>query len=249
MTLNKLIRLILIIFSLIIVWELFVVAFKLPEYILPTPYQTAKTFIAQFQLIATQSIPTIIETLIGLLGAIVIGSLTALLMAYLKTLKDWLKPVLLISQALPTFAIAPLFVIWMGYGMPAKIATIILMLYFPIASSFFDGLSHTKSEFLDLAKISKATKLTTLFYIRVPAALPHFATGLRVATAGAPMGAIIGEWVGSSKGLGFLILNANARMQIDVLFAALLMLILWNFVLYFSLDWLLKIFVIPQNRE
>lgn len=237
------------ILGLILFWQLFVMITQLPSYILPSPILVSTVLIQQFPMFMSQSIPTILETLSGLLGAIFLGCLIALLMAYIATLRHCLKPILLISQALPTFAIAPLFVIWLGYGMSAKIATTILMLFFPIASSFFDGLSRTDASLLDLAHIMKASRLKTLLYIRIPAAIPNLVTGLRVATAGAPMGAVIGEWVGASKGLGFLMLNANARMQIDVMFAALFILIVWSLLLYFTVDFLLKKYINWQREK
>jgi putative hydroxymethylpyrimidine transport system permease protein len=226
--------------GLLLLWQLFVWLFKLPPYILPSPILVGHTLIKQFNLILSQSIFTVIETLLGLIGAIILGCITAILMAYINSVKHWLKPVLLISQALPTFAIAPLFVIWLGYGIYSKIAITILMLYFPITNNFFDGLVRTDRGWLDLAKIMNASRFRTLLFIRIPAAIPNLITGLRIATAGAPMGAVIGEWVGASKGLGFLILNANARMQIDMMFAALFILILWSLILYFGVDFLLK---------
>jgi len=228
---------------IILFWQLFIIITKLPPYILPGPLAVAKTFIQQLPLLLSQSVPTVTETLLGLFGAIILGVLTAMTMAYIQLIRHWLKPILLISQALPTFAVAPLFVIWFGYGISAKIAVTILMLFFPITSAFFDGLRRTDTGWLDLAHILEANKWQTLWHIRVPAALPALVSGLRVATAAAPIGAVIGEWVGASKGLGFLILNANARMQIDVMFAALFMLVLWSLLLYFSMDYILRKYV------
>jgi putative hydroxymethylpyrimidine transport system permease protein len=239
---------VMITFGLLIAWQLLVVITNLPPYILPSPLLVGKALIQQFPLLMSNSFPTLIETLSGLAGAIVLGCFTALCMVYISTLKHWLKPLLLISQALPTFAIAPLLVIWLGYGMGSKIATTIFMLFFPIASSFFDGLIRTEAAWLDLARIMNASRFRTLLLIRIPAALPNLVTGLRVATAGAPMGAVIGEWVGASKGLGFLMLNANARMQIDIMFAALFILILWSLLLYFSVDFLLKRYINWQRE-
>jgi len=246
---NNIIKGLLTSLGLLAFWQLFVVISKLPSYILPSPILVGTVLIQQFPMFITQSIPTVIETLSGLLGAILLGCFMALSMAYIATLRHWLKPVLLISQALPTFAIAPLFVIWLGYGISAKIATTILMLFFPIASSFFDGLSRTDAAILDLAHIMKASRFRTLLHIRIPAAIPNLITGIRVATAGAPMGAVIGEWVGASKGLGFLMLNANARMEIDVMFAALFILIVWSLLLYFTVDFLLKRYINWQREK
>jgi putative hydroxymethylpyrimidine transport system permease protein len=145
-------------------------------------------------------------------------------------------PVLVISQAIPVFALAPVLVLWLGYGMLSKVAMATLIIYFPVTAAFYDGLRRTEFGYLDLAKTMNGTRWTTLKYIRIPSALPALASGLRVATATAPIGAIVGEWVGSSEGLGFLMLHANGRMQIDVMFAALLVLAVIAVALYYSVN-------------
>lgn len=222
--------------SLILIWQAFVTFLQLPVYILPGPFVVMHTWIDQFSLLMHQTIPTLLETLIGLLIGILLGCTVALLMAYIQPVRYWVMPLLLISQALPTFAIAPLLVIWFGYGMASKIVTTILMLFYPVTSSFFDGLRRTDPAWLYLAQSMNASRWKILWLIRVPAALPALASGIRVATAIAPIGAVIGEWVGASSGLGFLMLNANARMQIDMMFAALVNIILMSLILYFVVD-------------
>lgn len=229
-----------LIIGLLLLWQLIVFLFNFPPYILPTPLDVIKTCITQAPLLLQQAWPTIIETLLGLFLGSLVGMFTALSMAYFQPVRFWLFPILVISQAIPTFAIAPLLVIWFGYGMASKIVTTMLMLFFPVTSAFYDGLRRTPVGYLDLAKTMNASRWRTLWHIRVPAALPNLASGLRVATAIAPIGAIVGEWVGSSRGLGFLMLNANARMQIDVMFAALFMIILFALGLYFIVDKLLR---------
>jgi putative hydroxymethylpyrimidine transport system permease protein len=161
-------------------------------------------------------------------------------MVFISPITYWVLPLLIISQAVPTFAIAPLLVIWLGYGMASKIAVTVMMLFFPITSAFFDGLRRTPSHWLALAKTMNAKKWRLFWYIRIPRALPELATGIRVATAIAPIGAIVGEWVGASQGLGFLMLNANARMQIDLMFAVLFTIIIFSLVLYYVVDHLLR---------
>jgi putative hydroxymethylpyrimidine transport system permease protein len=235
--------------GLLLLWQLVVVVFQLPPYILPGPWLVLKTLVDQRVLLMAQTWTTVVETLLGLLLGIVAGVIGALSMAYLKPLRFWLLPLVVISQAIPTFAIAPLLVIWFGYGMASKIVTTLLMLFFPITSAFFDGLRRTEPGWLDLAKVLGSTRWRTLWYIRVPAALPSLASGLRVATAIAPIGAVIGEWVGSSHGLGFLMLNANARLQIDVMFAALLILIVFSLLLYFTVDRLLRWAIFWQKEH
>lgn len=145
-------------------------------------------------------------------------------------------PLLLVLQALPVFAIAPLLVLWFGFGLASKVVMASLVIFFPVASSFADALRRTSQDLLDAAALTQATPLATLFLIRVPSALPGLGSGLRVAAVFAPIGAVIGEWVGASRGLGFVMLQANARMQADTLFAALIILAVLTIVLRFLVD-------------
>lgn len=230
------------------IWQLIVWFTQLPPFILPSPLEVFHTLYLQAPLIAQHAIPTIIETLLGLLLGTIFGCSLALNMIFFRSFRYWLMPILIISQALPIFAIAPLLVIWLGYGMASKIATTLLMLFFPIASSFFDGLRRTEPGWLELAHTMNATRWRILWRIRVPAALPNLASGLRIATAAAPIGAIVGEWVGSSSGLGFLMLNANARMQIDLMFAVLLVIVVFSITLFFLVDKLLRHFIYWGNQ-
>lgn len=225
--------------SLLLLWQAFIFIFHLPSYILPSPWQVFNTLYQQAPLFIEQTWPTLWETLSGLLLAILLGVIVAIAMSAFRLIRWWLLPLLIISQAIPTFAIAPLLVIWFGYGMASKIITTTLMLFFPIASAFFDGLRRTPVAWLDLAKTLHASSLRTLWFIRIPAAIPSLVSGIRVATVMAPLGAIIGEWVGASRGLGFLMLNANARLQIDVMFACIAIIMVWALLLYASVNHIL----------
>jgi putative hydroxymethylpyrimidine transport system permease protein len=120
--------------------------------------------------------------------------------------------------------------------MSSKIAMAVLIIFFPVTAAFYDGLRGTEPEWLELAQVMNAKPMAIIRHVRIPAALPAFASGLRVATAVAPIGAVVGEWVGSSKGLGFYMLHANARMQIDIMFAALALLCAVALTLYFLVD-------------
>ncbi|SVD13537.1 uncharacterized protein METZ01_LOCUS366391, partial [marine metagenome] len=133
----------------------------------------------------------------------------------------------------------------LGYGLASKVMMASLIIFFPVTATFLDGLRRTDPGWLDLAHTmtagqSTSHRWTILRHIRIPAALPTLASGLRVAAAVAPIGAVVGEWVGSSAGLGYLMLHANGRMQIDLLFAALFVLAGMAVALFFSLDWLLR---------
>jgi putative hydroxymethylpyrimidine transport system permease protein len=225
---------------LIAAWQVLVWATGVPRFILPDPIRVATALYERADIIGYHAMFTVSEILGGLALGIVLGAVTALTLSYFRPARRWLMPVLVFSQAIPVFALAPLLVLWMGYGMTSKIAMATLIIYFPVTSAFFDGLRRTEPGWLDLAHTMGGSRWSTLLHIRLPAALPAFASGLRVATAVAPIGAVVGEWVGASAGLGYLMLHANGRMQVDLMFAALLTLAVISVTLYFAVDALLR---------
>jgi len=220
-----------------------------PPYILPGPASVAKAALTHAGPLFDHAMTTLFEIIAGLLLGTLLGTLSALSMIASLSLKRWLLPVLVISQAIPVFALAPLLVLWFGYGMSSKIAMAVLIIFFPVTAAFYDGLRSTEPEWLELAQVMNAKPLAVIRHIRIPAALPAFASGLRVATAVAPIGAVVGEWVGSSRGLGFYMLHANARMQIDIMFAALVVLGVLSLTIYFSVDWAMIKIVYWQKEE
>lgn len=226
--------------TLIVLWQLLVSIFQLPSYILPSPWQVFLIIVHQYPLILHQAWFTFYETVLGFFSGILIGMMSALLLMKFRWLRFWLMPILLISQAIPTFALAPLLVIWFGYGIASKVITAAIMTFFPVVTTFYDGMRQTPKIWFELANTMQASSHAILWKIQVPAALPQLASGLRVAAAIAPVGAIVGEWVGSSHGLGFLLLNANGRLQIDMVFAVLFVLTVFTLMLYYSVDILLR---------
>ena len=229
----------LLILSLITLWQLVVLGTGVPPYILPGPLPVARALVAHLPVLAPHLATTVIEILLGLVLGTLLGSAAALTMILSPLLKRWLLPVLVISQAIPVFALAPILVLWLGYGMASKVAMAVLIIFFPVTASLYDGMRRTDHDLLDLARIMGASPAGVLRHIVLPSALPAFAAGLRVAAAVAPIGAVIGEWVGSSEGLGFYMLHANARMQVDLMFAALTLLAAASLTLYFCIDRLL----------
>lgn len=221
---------------LLAAWQGIVSATGVPRYILPGPMAVLASLDRNAGLLAHHALVTGIEILAGLALGVALGGATALVLAGFRSARRWLMPVLVISQAVPVFALAPLLVLWLGYGAASKVAMATLVIYFPVTTALFDGLRRTEPGWLDLARTMGAGRHSVLWRLRLPAALPAFASGVRVAAAVAPIGAIIGEWVGSSEGLGFLMLHANARMQTDLLFAALFVLAAFAVALYAVLD-------------
>lgn len=240
---NALLRGSLITLALFCLWQIIVSCWQLPDYILPSPLQVLIALRDQQQVIFHETLTTCLEISIGFILGIVFGCSAALAITFFRPLAAWFLPLLIISQAIPTFAIAPLLVIWFGYGMAAKIATTILMIFFPITSAFYDGLKRTQRDVLNLAQTMNAKKWYIFWHIRIPAALPDLAAGIRIAAVIAPIGAVVGEWVGASQGLGYLMLNANARTDIDMMFAALLVVIGLSLLLYISVHKILQIVI------
>jgi putative hydroxymethylpyrimidine transport system permease protein len=230
------IRPIVILFGLVLIWQAIVLVTGVPAYILPGPMSVAEAALSHTGPLFEHAMITLLEIVAGLLIGTLLGVSNALVMIASRSLKRWLLPVLVISQAIPVFALAPLLVLWLGYGMSSKIAMAVLIIFFPVTAAFYDGMRRTEPEWLELAQVMNAKPMAIIRHVRIPAALPAFASGLRVATAVAPIGAVVGEWVGSSRGLGFYMLHANARMQIDVMFAALSLLCIVSLTLYFLVD-------------
>lgn len=245
----RIIRLIFISVGLVLVWQIIILLTHAPPYILPGPVSVAKAAVTHAGPLFDHAMTTLFEIIAGLLLGTLLGAFSALSMIASFSLKRWLLPVLVISQAIPVFALAPLLVLWFGYGMSSKIAMAVLIIFFPVTAAFYDGLRRIEPEWLELAQVMNAKPLAVIRHIRIPSALPAFASGLRVATAVAPIGAVVGEWVGSSKGLGFYMLHANARMQIDVMFAALVVLGVLALAIYFSVDRAMIKIVYWQKEE
>lgn len=222
--------------GLVLLWQLLVWATAAPPFILPDPLRVAAALADRWQLLLRHAGVTLAEILLGLLLGTLLGAAAALALASAAVLRRWLLPVLVASQAVPVFALAPLLVLWLGYGMASKVAMATLIIFFPVTAAFYDGLRRTDPGWLALARTMSASRRAVLRHVALPAALPAFTSGLRVATAVAPIGAVVGEWVGSSAGLGHLMLQANARMQTDLMFAALLVLAVMALALYFAVD-------------
>jgi len=210
---------------LLIVWQVLVSAFAIPPFILPGPFAVAGTIGADWQLLGWHAMVTLVEILTSLVLAGLFGTATAIAMAAWQPVRSLTLPVLLLSQAIPIFALAPILTLWLGYGFWSKVVMALLIVYFPITSSFYDGLTHTPRGWLDLGRQVQAKPALLMLRIRIPAALPSLASGLRLAAVYAPIGAVIGEWVGASQGLGYLMLFANGRAKIDLMFAALVVLL------------------------
>lgn len=194
-----------------------------PAYLVPSPTAVWDTLIEDRALLARNTWVTTYETLIGFVLAGLLGLLTAVLIVYSKTLEKALYPVILFAQVIPKIAIAPILVVWFGFGPEPKIILAVLIAFFPVVISSVAGLRSVDPELLDLSATMGASRWQTFRKIRFPTALPHLMAGLKVAVTLAVVGAVVGEFVGADKGLGYVLLVASGNLNAPLLFADLLL--------------------------
>lgn len=214
----------LLIVTVLALWQGIIWLAGMPHFLLPSPLAVAEALWVNRAEITRHAGFTLAEVVLGFLLGSALGAALAVAMGFSDRLTGVLRPILTFSQTIPVFALAPILTLWLGFGMAPKVAMTVLIVFFPVASAFLDGLSRTPQPALDLAQVMGASRVRTMRVLRIPAALPQLATGLRLAAVYAPIGAVIGEWVGGARGLGALMIHANGRMKTDLVFAALLVL-------------------------
>ncbi len=235
-------------FVLLAFWWITVLLFKPAPFILPGPDRVVVALWGQASSLLHHAGITLVEIILGLFLGIIFGVLTAISVNAFPLAKRYIMPIIVASQALPVFAIAPLLVLWFGLGLGSKVAMATLIIYFPVASALNDGLARADRNFIDIARMYGASPWQILSKFRMPAAMPSLASGIRVAATVAPIGAVVGEWVGASGGLGYVINQANARMQTDTVFAGLILLVLMVVLLRFVIDLILDKLVFWSPR-
>jgi len=221
---------------LVALWQAGVWLFTPPRYILPSPIEVVSAFWRQPGFLLRNSAVTLTEIALGLVIGGTFGIATAFGVAALPRLGRLVWPMVLVLQAFPVFVLAPILVLWLGFGLASKVAMTTIIIFFPVASAFADGLRRTDQEILDAVSLEGASHWQALVAIRVPLAIPSLVSGLRVAAPLAPLGAVVGEWVGASGGLGFVMVQANARMQTDTVFAAMVVLAILTLALRLLID-------------
>lgn len=210
--------------TVLLLWQGLIWLGGIPPFLLPSPAAVADALWLNRAEIARNAGFTLLEVMLGFILGAGLGAALAVAMGFSARLTGILRPILTFSQTIPVFALAPILTLWLGFGIAPKIAMTVLIVFFPVTAAFLDGLTRTPQAALDLAQVMGASRARIMWHLRIPAALPSLATGLRLAAVYAPIGAVIGEWVGGARGLGALMIHANGRMKTDLVFAALLVL-------------------------
>ncbi len=217
---------------LIALWQFIASSQRVAFWIIPSPLAVLRVFVDHGQLLWSHTRITMFETLIGLGISIGAGVVIAILMDLSLWIRRILYPYLVISQTIPIIALAPLLIIWFGYGIQSKIFTVVLICVFPISLNLFDGLGQVPVEHIRLLRSMGAGKWKIFRYLKIPSAMPSFFTGLKLSATYSVMGAVIGEWLGGEGGLGIYMTRATKSYRTDHVFAVILVIILLSMTLF-----------------
>ncbi|MFG1345576.1 ABC transporter permease [Xanthobacter autotrophicus DSM 431] len=221
---------------MIVLWELTVRIFRIPAYLIPTPYDVFLAFRSEGAMLLQESVPTTIATVSGFALSVLIGIPLAMLIAGSRTVEAYVYPLLVFSQSIPKVAIAPLFVVWFGFGMVPKVISAFLLAVFPVVVAGVQGFKSVESDMRDLARSMKASPLQTFAMVSLPHALPAIFAGLKVSVTLAVVGAVVGEFVGANSGLGFVLQRSIGNFELPTMFAALILLALIGVILFWIVD-------------
>ena len=226
---------------LLAAWHLVVVGFHLSSTFLPTPVAAFSKVVRSFNTFLTHGAVTAYEILIGFALSVAIGVFTAFLMIWSRVIDKVVSPVLVFIQTVPYISVAPLLIVWFGFGLTPKIVVSFLMGYFPIVIATAAGMSAVESEMVDLIRSMSASKWQIFWKGRLPNSLPHLFSGAKVSVALATSGAIVGEYVGSDKGLGYLIVVANSDTNTELLFGTIIVVSAFGIGVFWLIRWIEKL--------
>jgi NitT/TauT family transport system permease protein len=219
-----------------------------PAYLVPAPGAVAETMVADWSMLLEHTWVTTLETIVGFVLAAVIGVATAVLLVYSRTAEKSLYPLILFAQVIPKIAIAPILVVWFGFGMTPKIVLAVLIAFFPVVVSAVAGLRSVDPELLEMSATMGASRWKTFRKIRFPGALPQLMSGLKVAVTLAVVGAVVGEFVGADRGLGYVLLLASGNLDAPLLFADLILMSFIGVVLFVLVE-VLERLLIPWHAS
>jgi NitT/TauT family transport system permease protein len=234
------------ILAFLLAWQIFVVAWKMPPYLLPSPVAIAQTFVSELPELMRHGWVTIYEMLAGYALAVGVAIPLAIAITSSARFNEFVMPTMLFFQIVPKVAIAPLFLVWFGVGPTPKILVAFLISFFPIVIDAAVGLRSMSPEMADLARSMGASRLQVFTRFRLPTSLPYLFSGLKVAATLAIAGTVVGEFVGADKGLGYLLLVTNSNMQTALMFATIVALTIIGLVFYYLVE-LIEGLLIPWH--
>jgi len=245
---SQIARPLILIVAIFVLWDLVIRIFKIPPYLIPAPWDVAKMLVAEWPRLWRESLFTGYATLGGFGLSILFGIPIAMLIAYSRLVESYVYPLLVFSQSVPKIAIAPLFVVWFGFGIFPKVISAFLLGFFPIVVATVMGFKSMETEMIDLARSMRASRLQMFLKFSLPQALPSIFSGLKVSATLAVVGAVVGEFVGSNSGIGYVLQIANGNFDLPLMFAALFVLSMMGVILFAIVDLAEKI-MIPWHQS
>lgn len=234
---------------LLIIWEIIVNVGGIEEYILPAPTDVIEVLIKDFKTMIPHILATLYEGMVGFLIAIALSIILAVIMDMVPLIKKALYPVLVISQTIPTVALAPLFIIWFGFGALPKIIVVVIVCFFPIVISIVDGLEGVDKDLINHFKLMGASKLNVFLHLKLPYGMINFFSGMRIAATYSIMGAVIGEWLGGDKGLGVYMTRARSAYALDKMFASIVIIVVISMGIFLLVSLMEKLFTPWNNKK
>jgi NitT/TauT family transport system permease protein len=239
-------RPLLFIVGLFVLWELVIDVFRIPPYLIPAPLAVVGQLVAEWPRLIAESAVTTYATLGGFALSIAFGIPIALWIAYSRTVESYVYPLLVFSQSVPKIAIAPLFVVWFGFGIIPKVISAFLLGFFPVVVSAVQGFKSVDPDMVDLARAMQGSRFAVFRAVNLPHAMPAIFAGLKVSVTLAVVGAVVGEFVGSNSGIGYVMQRSIGTFDLPTMFAALVILALLGVVLFWVVDRIERL-VIPWH--
>ena len=221
---------------IVIVWYLICLSGLVPSYMLPSPVDVAKALVINMPLILIHAKYTLLEAFFGLCNGVGLAFVIATLMERFLMIDRALYPLLIITQTIPTIAIAPVLVLWMGFGMAPKIALVVITTFFPIAVGLLDGYKSVDRDAVNLMRSMGASKVQIFRHLKFPAALNHFFSGLKISASYAVVGAVVAEWLGGFNGLGVYMTRVKKAYAFDRMFAVIIFIVIISLLLMLAVN-------------
>ncbi len=235
-------------FALIVVWELGIKFFGVPIYFIPAPSDIYFSFVQNAPEFVPHLIVTLEEIVLGFLIAVVIGTLAGILVSYVPPLKEFIYSLAIFTKTVPIIALSPIIFIWFGYGLGAKAVVAFIISFFPIFIATATGLLTAEPDSINLMKSLNATKIQFFLKLQFPNSLPYYFSGLKIGVAAANIGAIVGEFVAPTKGLGYMALISLQYIKIPLVFLSVFLMAIFAFG-FFGLISLIEKFLVPWKEE
>ena len=217
---------VLVILALLAVWEIAVHALAVPLYVLPAPTQVLSALVSDAPNLARHAYVSFMEALAGMGISLALALVLGMLMDAFPAVRRSLYPVLVVTQTVPMIVLAPIFILYMGFGAAPKIVTVTMMCFFPVVVGFADGMAQVDEGAVNLLRAYGASRLQIYTLAKIPAAMPSLLSGLRVAATYSVSGAVVGEWIASKEGLGYYLLRVKNNYMLDKVFACVIVIIL-----------------------